>query len=201
MSLAFQQPPRRMTVAEFLAWPGDGTDTRYELVNGELRAQDAPSDAHGTIQSRLNTILTNHIDRHRPGCRVVANPGIQPRLRADWNHRIPELGVTCSPNRADHRMMPEPLLLVEILSPTNVSDTWSNIALYATLPSVQEILIIDSTEVAAQVLRRDEEGNWPQAPETVGPGGIIRLHSVDLNLPLADVYRDTHLADQDHNSE
>ena len=42
-----------MTVAEFLAWPGDGTGRVYELVDGELRAQDAASDTHGTIQSEL----------------------------------------------------------------------------------------------------------------------------------------------------
>ena len=43
-----------MTVDEFLTWPGDGIGTIYELVDGVLRAQDAASDAHGTIQSNLN---------------------------------------------------------------------------------------------------------------------------------------------------
>lgn len=199
MSLAVKAPnhalPTRITLAEFLAWPGDGTDTRYELVNGVLRAQDAASDAHGTIQSRLNTLLTNHLDRMRPGCRVVANPGIQPRLRADWNHRISELGVTCTGNRPDVHAMPDPLLLIEILSPTNVDDTWSNIALYATLPTVNEILIVDSTKIAVDLLRRGANGSWPQSPEVIAAGGVVHLASIDLQLPVVEIYRGTHLAD------
>ena len=46
---ATRNHPPLMTVDEFIKWPGDGTGTRYELVNGELRAQDPASDAHGTI--------------------------------------------------------------------------------------------------------------------------------------------------------
>lgn len=183
-----------MTVAEFLAWPGDGTDTRYELVNGVLRAQDAASDAHGSMQSRLNAIISNHLDRTRPGCRIVANPGVVSPVRADWSYRIPELGVTCTPNRPDVHAMPDPLLLIEILSPTNFQDTWSNIALYATLPTVSEILIVDSTKVSVELLRRGDNGTWPQHPAAFGPGQTVNLASIGLDLPVAEVYRDTHLA-------
>ena len=35
MSLAVKLPDL-MTIDEFLKWPGDGTGTRYELVDGEL---------------------------------------------------------------------------------------------------------------------------------------------------------------------
>ena len=184
----------RMTVEAFLALPGDGTGRIFELVHGEIRAQDAASDAHGSIQQRLGIILGNHIDANRPGCRVVANPGIKPRLLAKWNYRIPELGVTCTPNRADVRETPDPILLVEVLSPTNEADTWSNVPLYATLPSVQEILLVDSSKVEAMLLRRGADGNWPQEPQTIGAGGVIELTSIGLEVTLAEVYRDTHLA-------
>ena len=182
-----------MTVDEFLAWPGDGTGTRYELVNGVLRAQDSASDAHGTIQSNLNRLIGNHLVAHRPNCRIVSNPGIKPLLRAHWNHRVPELGVTCTPNRADVHNTPDPVLLIEVLSPSNAADTWSNIPLYATLPSVTEILIVDSTKVAAELLRRGRDGNWPQDPEPIAIGGVITLASIGLELPLAEVYGGTHL--------
>ena len=185
-----------MTVDEFLEWPGDGTGTRYELVNGVLRAQDSASDAHGTIQSNLSGLIRNHLLAHRPICRIVSNPGIKPLLRAHWNHRVPELGVTCTPNRADVHNTPDPVLLIEVLSPSNAADTWSNIPLCATLPSVTEILIVDSTKVAAELLRRGTDGNWPQDPEPIAAGGIITLASIGLELPLAEVYRGTHLGAQ-----
>jgi Uma2 family endonuclease len=36
--------PSRMTVEEFLDWPGDGSATKFELVDGEPRAM-APASA------------------------------------------------------------------------------------------------------------------------------------------------------------
>lgn len=182
-----------MTVEEFLRWPGDGSGRRFELVDGILRMQDSASDAHGTIQSRLNAIILNHLDSTRPYCRVVVNPGVSPRLNTDWNYREPDLGVTCAPNRPDEHMLPEPLLLVEILSPSNAAKTWSNIPLYATLPSVKEILIVDSTVVSVQLLRRQEDASWPQRPTRFGPGEAVRLATIDLEIALRDMYRQTHL--------
>lgn len=188
-----QTRPKLMSVDEFLSWNGDGTGRLHELVEGVIRAQDPASDAHGTIEVNIALFIGNHLRATRPNCRVVANPGIRPHLRAKWNWRIPELGVTCTPNRADVHETPDPILLVEVLSPTNEEDTWSNIALYATVPSVTEILIVDSREVAAEVLRRGTDGSWPRNPEAVPPSGMIRLTSIGLEVPLAEVYRGTHL--------
>jgi Uma2 family endonuclease len=186
--------PELMTVADFLDWPGDGTGRRYELVDGELRAQDPASDTHGTIQSNLNVAIGSHFRTMRPECRIVVNPGVALRLQTNWNYREPELGVTCKPNRSDVHMLPDPILLIEILSPPNYRDTWSNIPLYSTVPSVTEILIVDSTKVAAELLRRGPDGSWPQEPEPIAPNGTIHLASIDLDVPMAEVYRDTHLA-------
>ena len=188
------EPSPLMTVEEFLTWPGDGTGRRFELVDGVVRMQDSASATHGTIQSRLNIIIGNHLDATRPGCRAVVTPGVAPRLSADWNYREPDLGVTCAPDRPDQHMLPEPVLLIEILSPSNADKTWSNIPLYATLPSVREILIVHSTEVLVQLLRRHEDGSWPHRPTRCGPGQSVRLESIDLDIPLRDIYRTTHLA-------
>lgn len=193
MSTAAQKLPRRMTVPEFLAWPGDGTGQIYELVEGELRAQDSASDAHGTIQGRVVYLLTGHLDKTRPSCRVVAAPGIQPHLRANWNYRIPEIAVTCTPNRPDVHKTPDPILVIEVLSPSNASDTWSNVALFSTLPSVAEILVIESERMGAHLLRRLPDGSWPPDAEAVEGRGTLRLESIDMHMALSEVYRGTHL--------
>ena len=67
--------------------------------------------------------------------------------------------------------------------------------LYASVPSVREILIVESTECSAELLRRGTDGSWPQNPEAISAVGTIRLASIGLDIPLAEVYRDTHLAD------
>jgi Uma2 family endonuclease len=193
MTAAHKHPPL-MTVAEFLALKGDGKGTIYELVEGIVRAQDSASDTHGTIQSNLAFVITAHLRANRPNCRVVTTPGIRPHLHANWNFRVPDLGITCAPNRPGARETPDPILLIEILSPTNASDTWSNIPLYATLPSVMEILIVDSAKVVAEILRRDSNGHWPKEPEPVTAGAMLRLDSIDCTLALSEIYRGTHLA-------
>jgi Uma2 family endonuclease len=194
MSNAALKLPPLMTVDEFLIWPGDGTGRIFELVDGEVRAQDPGSDAHGTIQSNLVTALTNHVRSALPGCRVVTTPGVQPRLRSEWNYRIPDIGVTCAANQKGIVMMPEPVLLVEVLSPRNSRDTWSNIPLYATLPSVMEVLIIHSTIVKAELLTRDPQTGWAaNAAVFLGLEAVVPVGSIGLELPLAEVFRDTHL--------
>jgi len=188
-----QRKPPPMDIADFIAWPGDGAGTRYELIDGVPRAMAPGSDVHNTIVSRLAYHLTRHLDANRPGCRVVIAPGVQPRVRASWNFRVPDLGVTCAPARAGDVMTPDPILLVEVLSPGNASETWENVMAYTTLPSVQEILVVHSTRVKAELLRRDGSGAWPADPEPVEAGGAIGLASIDLEFPLAQAYAGTHL--------
>lgn len=191
-NVAFQLPPL-MTVDEFLAWPGDGNGTRYELVDGVPRAMAAAAPTHGIIHNNIAFVITQHLRSTRPGCVVVTAPGIRPRLRAEWNFRVPEIGVTCNAVGKADQMLIDPILLVEVLSPSNAQDTWSNIPLYASVPSVQEILIVHSTRVKVEILRRAADQSWPENPEVIiGLEAIARLTSIECDVPLAEFYRGSH---------
>src|SRR5262245_8276192 len=50
MPNTLRKPPPSMTVADFLAWPGDGTGRKFQLVDGEVRAMSPASAAHAMIQ-------------------------------------------------------------------------------------------------------------------------------------------------------
>jgi Uma2 family endonuclease len=91
-------------------------------------------------------------------------------------------------------MTPDPILLIEILSPGDAADTWDNVPHYASLPSVAEIVIVHSTRVRAELLRRDAKGDWPENPTVLDAQGVISLESIGLELPLAEAYARTHLA-------
>ena len=91
--------PDAMTVAEFLAWnPHDGSD-RWELIEGAPRAMAPATPRHGAVQGEAARLIGNRLaDLPGPPCRVIVEPGIQPKVRADWNVRIPDLAVTvCKP--------------------------------------------------------------------------------------------------------
>lgn len=134
----------------------------------------------------------NHLMDRLP-CRSVTGPGIVPRVRADMNYRVPDLAVTCEPPTRD-QMLHRPVLLVEILSPSNEAETNVNIWAFTTIPSVQEILAIHSTRIAASLLRRDPDGSWPSVPIPLGSGDTLVLDSIGSSVPLRACYRTTILA-------
>lgn len=187
MSQALRRP--LLTVDEFQDWePPPGTeDWRWELVDGEPMAMAPAGLNHGAIQGLAAMLLGVHLRDHRPTCRVITTPGVIPQLRSRFNERIPNLGVSCGPF-TDGRSLADPVLLIEILSPSNETKTRSNAWAYATIPSVQEVLILSSMAVRAEILPRDEE-----TPEIVVGTEMLRLTSIGYAGTLAEFYATTDL--------
>jgi Uma2 family endonuclease len=183
--------PHHMTVDEFVAWVGDG---RWQLVDGEPRAMAPANATHGIIQANVAYSLTRHLREAGSPCRAVTEPAIVPRVRARSNMRVPDVAVACSQIDAGQLALPDPLLVVEILSPTNESATWENVWTYVSIPSVQEILVLRSASIAADVLRRRPDGTWPDEPIQIGRDETLGLDCISLTCPLAELYIGTYLA-------
>jgi Uma2 family endonuclease len=184
--------PPTMTVQEFLAWDAPSGQP-WQLVDGEPQAMSPPSRTHNVIQGELGRLLGNHLlDRGKP-CTVVPTSGVVPRVRADSNFRIPDLAVTCSSYQQEEYALADPVLVVEILSPSNRAETWTNVWAYTSIPSVQEILIVSSTSIGAELLRRGDDGSWPERPITITQG-VLELQSIDFQIDITALYRGTRLA-------
>ncbi|HWE19842.1 MAG TPA: Uma2 family endonuclease [Hyphomicrobiaceae bacterium] len=193
MHNALTELPRTMTVAEFLDWPGDGSGRKFQLVDGELRAMSPGSATHGTMQMTLGRLIGTALIDAGGRCRVVGEPGVITQIRSDMNMRVPDLGVSCTADAPGQRALPDPILLIEILSPSNASDTWDNVWAYTTIPSVDEVVVVHSMRVLAEVLRRGADGRWPKETEKIGPEGTLRLDSIDFACALREAYTQTHL--------
>ena len=186
-------PFTRMSLDEFLGWdPGDSSGVKWQLIDGEPVAMAPGSASHGEIQAELAALLRNHLLGKEP-CRAVTEPGIVPRARADMNYRVPDIAVTCEAPTRD-QMIHQPVVLIEILSPSNETETNANIWAFTTIPSVQEILALHSTRIEATLLRRGADGAWPAMPERIGPDGALVLHSIGFSTSLRGCYRTTILA-------
>jgi Uma2 family endonuclease len=185
--------PARMTVDEFVVWDsGDRSGRLWQLVDGEPIAMAPGSVNHGAIQGEIGRLLGNHLREARPGCRVIVTPGVVPHLNANRNFRVPDLGVTCSPPSAD-MMVADPVLLVEILSPSNEAETWRNVWAYTTIPSVGEILTVRSTRIEAELLRRLPDGTWPKEPQILRAGDDLTLTSIGFGVALTACYQTSSL--------
>ena len=190
MSLALTSP--LMTVEQFLEWPGDHLHHLHALIDGEPVAMDPGAVSHAVISGNLVGVLANHLAATRPQCRVLVGPGVQPRAGAAYNLRIPDLAVACPP--LGDRLLTNPLIIIEILSPSNVGETREAIRACLSIPTLREVLVIDSASVGAEWLARDADGAWPADPTVLRTGADIMLVGIDFRTPLARLYDGTVLA-------
>jgi len=184
--------PVRMTVDEFLAWePGDGRN--WQLVDGEPQAMAPAKPTHAFLQSEFARLIGNHFLAQGSACRTAVEPGIVPRVQAGHNVRVPDIAVTCTPGDGDEEgTLSAPVLVVKVLSPSNQAETWNNVSAYTSIPTVQEILVLNSTAIGAGLLRRETDGGWPTEPREITSGDLM-LNSIGFRVPLTDVYRTTRL--------
>lgn len=173
-----------MNVAEFLRWE-DGTDTRYELVEGFPLAMAPPARAHGMLCARLAGLIDARLRSRRP-CAAQTEAGIS-RPDRDDSFYVADIAVTCRPYERGEQLVKEPILIVEILSPgTERHDRLTKVPVYRGIGSVEEVLLIDSESVYAEMLRR--EGDRWITTLVRGPDAVLRLASVDLAISIAELY-------------
>jgi Uma2 family endonuclease len=176
-----QPAEKRWTVDEFLAWD-DGTDRRYELVDGQIVAMAPASEAHGTIVANLAIRIGSQL---RAPCRVVGEAGVVAIDRNDTYYQA-DLLVTCAPPERGRPHPVDPVLIIEVLSPsTAVHDRGRKVEDYSRLPSVKEILLVASEERRVRYWRRDRP-RWI-VEDLIGEADL-RLEIVPGSIPLAAIY-------------
>ncbi len=187
--------PHRMTVAEFQDWlpPAEEGDRRWNLMDGEPICMAPTSVTHGLIQSELGGLIWLHLRHVGSHCRIVTTPGVIPRVRSTNNERIPDLGVTCSPQTGG-KVLTDPVVLIEIVSPSNEADTRRNVWAYTSIPSVAEILLLSSTSMSGELLRRNPQREWADDPLMLDADSLVELASIGFSASMRDIYATTSLA-------
>ncbi len=111
---------RYMTLAEYLAYD-DGTDTRYELVNGELVEVPAESDINNVIAIFLILAFAQHVPGSllRRGTEIVVSGSRVTTRIPDVMVLTEELAAALAGSRRSIVLpdMPPPQLVVEVVSP------------------------------------------------------------------------------------
>jgi Uma2 family endonuclease len=182
----------RWTADEFIATDQEafGNAWRYELVDGLIVAHAAPSPEHGAIAAALAGALIKRLSRMPVGCRPETGSAAAPRTKQRNTVRIPDMIVRCG----EH-----PRVAFEVVSPSEIHD-WRGRDLkrkhLQAVEGIQEIVELYQNDYAAHVYRLLPGGSW--AFEAIGgEDAVLRLESVRIELPLAEVYA---LADLPHAS-
>jgi hypothetical protein len=108
-----------MTLDEFLDWE-NRQDAFHELVQGEIVAMNGGTVAHWIIQGNLFGLVREGL-RGKP-CRAFS-AGMMIRTAA--GARYPDVPVACVNLDPGSRLITDPLIAFEVVSPAAKSRTWS----------------------------------------------------------------------------
>ena len=185
-----QPATKPMTLDEFLRWD-DGTTTHYELVAGFPVAMAPPAEAHRILAMRLGARIDAALSARRP-CNAQVEAGIVRTDRADTYFEA-DIAATCAPNEAGRQAIKDPFLIIEIpSSSTERHDRRTKLPAYRQIDSVEEIVLIASDGIYAELHRRNGE-QW--LTEILrGEAASLALRSVGIAVPLAELYDGIALA-------
>lgn len=168
-----------MSVEEYLNHEQQ-SEIRHELVNGYLYAMTGASDRHEEIAGNLFAALHAHL-RSTP-CRVYSS---NLKIRVENNFYYPDIFVRCQPSRGDPYFKTDPVLIVEVLSPTTQRyDRGDKRLAYQQLTTLQEYVVISQDEIKVEVYRR--KNNWQT--EILKTTDQLQLQSVDFICPVQQLY-------------
>lgn len=181
---------KRMTLDEFLVW-SDGSETRYELIDGVPVAMAPSYGAHQIVASNLGRHIGNALEK-RPPCHVRSEAGIL-KPNSFRSYFQADLAVTCTPHRQGQYDTPNPVVIVEVLSrSTEDHDRKVKLPVYRSIASVQEIVLIHSDMLFVEIHRRLDATRW-QSDLLVDSGDVMRLDSVAVETPLSALYANVDL--------
>ena len=164
-------------------------DTRNEYIGGRVYAMTGAKENHNLIVVNLAAELRARF-KQRP-CRVFAND-MKVRIDlADASTYPDVLALGGERQFHDQRrdIICNPSLIVEVLSPSPEAHDrrQRHLALYRRLPSLQDYLLISQDRMAAELYTRQADGRWLMSGFDQEQQ-VIRLDSVDCEIPLAEIY-------------
>jgi len=119
--------------------------------------------------------------------RVVSEPAVR-HARARKHHlRVPDLGVTCTPDAPGQQTLPDPVLLIEILSPGNTSDTWDNVGPTPPSRACARSSSCIRRACSPRCCGAAPTATGPRSPRMSG-GRALRLEAIQFACPLSDIY-------------
>jgi Uma2 family endonuclease len=186
----------RLTFAEYLKYT-DGTDRRYELVNGELIPMSLGVGQHGEIADFLNGEFRDEIKRmNQPWVSKQMVVGIRSPKGGRWDTcRIPDVMVlaleqwrTLQTREAIIELNESPpLLVVEVVSEsTKTVDYRAKRGEYGVL-DIPEYWIVDPLLAKVTIFTLNE--GWYEPVEFVGDALIRSLTFPNLHLSVEQILR------------
>jgi Uma2 family endonuclease len=188
MAIQHDEHQEKMSLEEFFALLESDPEHRYELIDGYPYMMTGGSPDHSIIGANLTGIFREQL-RKRP-C-IAYNSDAYIELDGEENCLCPDASVSCDRrDRHATKVIHYPCVVAEVLSPsTKARDRGIKADLYQAMPSVQEILFIDTKVMRVQLYRREADywimRNFTHNDDT------IELTNLGIQFSVAEVYEKT----------
>ena len=178
MSTALRQ---NLTLEEFLPWE-ERQSLRYEFDGWQPVAMTGGTVGHATIQGNLAVAVGGRL-RGKP-CRFY---GSDLKIRvADDHIRYPDGMVVCSRVDPAAKVVHDPVVIFEVLSPsTAAKDRIVKAREYQATPSVKRYVMVEQERIGATVLVRAQDG-WSAL--ILKDDDTLDMPEIGLAIPLAEFY-------------
>jgi Uma2 family endonuclease len=178
---------------EYLQIDRASLDVKYEYIDGQMYAMSGGTVEHAQIAMNMIRALADHLQSG--ACRVFSSD-VRVQVMGK-KYFYPDVTVSC--DSADMQrgvdIIRTPRLVVEVLSPgTEANDRGQKFRYYKACPSIQEYVLISTQYQEVEIYRRQGE-IWTY--QQFEPGQEVQLASVDLTIPLTDLYRLTDIPEQE----
>ena len=173
-------------------------DYKSEYFRGEIFAMAGASENHNMISRRVSGSLYNHLQGKK--C-THYSADMKLHIPANTLYTYPDLMIVCGDKQfvdGEKDIIMNPVIIIETLSKTTEAyDRGGKFALYRSIPSLREYVMISSTTIRAEVMRKENDSPfWFLADEADTLEGSIYLKNIDLTLSLSDIYEETENIEQ-----
>jgi Uma2 family endonuclease len=179
-----------LTVEEFLAAEPHYVE-KHEYLGGMVYAMAGASLEHNVISTNLVTALGSRLRGRR--CQAFgADLKVRMLLSSSTYFYYPDAMIVCGSAGLGASWCERPSVLFEILSEsTRAVDEREKRMAYLTLPSLDAYVRIEQERREVVIEHRAPEG-WRR--EVLGADGIVKLPTVEVEFPVAELYERLNLA-------
>ena len=180
-------PKRFFTPEEYLALEC-AAEYKSQYVAGEIFAMSGAQPVHVLITTNITVALGS---RFRGRACNVFNSDMRVAIPGGDLYTYPDLSALCGEAHFDGVNPPcllNPQVIIEILSPsTEAFDRGEKFARYRRLDSLGDYVLVAADRMRVEHHWLQPSGVW-QPEEHNRPAHVLRLTSVDCEVPLAEIY-------------
>lgn len=191
MTVQIRQPGfQYMALDDFEELLADKPDNeRWELIGGRVvKMMVGARWEHGRIVQNIARHTANQLDVCRPSCQVFAESFFMKKKLLE-SAMLPDVMVVCGDLEPGATSTDAPVVLFEVMSAgSETRDRFEKWAIYQQLPSLLHYVLVARDKPLIQVFDRID-GQWSAHRLLEGLDAVLRLHAIDVELPLSAIYQ------------